>query len=354
MPMEPTQPLGRKADSRRGLPIEVIGPRTSLVARLTTMLEHGLSSSFETSGRARKPRVRVRAARSAAMGIGREVRFRELGVSLPAVSPRLVSAGRRMYLVSALKADGTTEPAEVRRRVRSIRARDARAAIFVLLDERNPAAVRAARLAGATNYLGAAAASNREALAWRVSEVFGGQREWARAAASPPVESSALAAEPRVELTAFEEPSPQEVEAARTRAEAEQATLRARGDAVAPALAFVDVDSSRLRNPRSGRLDAKRIAGRLGGSVSRLASVAGVSQQALSARPDSARAQEGLLALARVVAALDEALPPRRVKMWLRAPHARLGGASPLAMLLDGRAETLARMVEGALEGIPD
>ena len=74
---------------------------------------------------------------------------------------------------------------------------------------------------------------------------------------------------------------------------------------------------------------------------------------ALSARPDSLRAQVPLLQIARVLAALNAILPRGQHAMWLRTPRARFGGEAPLAMLLDGRAEALARELEGAVEGLP-
>ncbi|MFL5538674.1 MAG: hypothetical protein ACJ8J0_06750 [Longimicrobiaceae bacterium] len=289
-----------------------------------------------------------------------------------AASPR-----RRIYLINALKPDGTTDPREVRRSVEAARAKTPGAALFVLLDERNPEAVRAARHAGATHFLGAAVASNPEALHWRVSEVLGprtvGRGPVARGMVRRTLSgggshqgaversgfgggrgSHAPAMAPRLELTPLVEPSSAEVEAARRRVARELPRLPSAAESLARAAALVSVHAPELRDPASGRFDARRIAERLGVSISRLAGVVGVSQQALSARPDSPGAQAGLLPIARVIAALDELLPVERVRMWLHSPHSRFGGATPLAKILEGEAEPLARMVEGALEGIPD
>lgn len=322
------------ARARQSLPMEVVGRRSALVARLTSALEHhGIV----------RPEPRSRVAGTHGTVLPRR-RPRELGA--PGRAPHYEPGpGGGLCLVNALKPDGTTDVAEMRRKVQAIRGRDPYVPIFVLLDERDPDAVRAARLAGATHYLGATAASNGEAAAWRVADVL--ERESAAGA----VPAEALAAD--VHLTPFEEPSPQEVEAARARARAGLASLVPPARAAAYAAALLSIDAADLRDPASGRLDARRVAERLGVSVSRLAGAAGVSQQALSARPDSLRAQAGLLQVARVLAALDEIVPRGEHAMWLRTPRARFGRDTPLEMLIDGRAEALARELEGALEGLP-
>jgi hypothetical protein len=315
--------------------MQIVGRRSEIVTQLATALEqHGIARPSPSAHTCTRP------ARPRRPG----TRFRVLGAPPHARRSSFVPGGG-MYLVNALNPDGTTDVAEMRRRVRDLRSRDPHVAIFVLLDERDPEAVRAARFAGATHYLGATAASNGEAAAWRVADVL--EREASAGAAG-------VASAPRVELTAFVEPSPHEVEAARARAEAGLGSIISPAQAAAYSAALVKLDASDLREPLSGRLDARLIAERLGVSVSRLAPAAGVSQQALSARPDSLRAQAGLLHVARVLAALDEMLPRGQHAMWLRTPRTRFAGEAPLAMLLDGRAEPLARELEGALEGLPD
>jgi len=248
-------------------------------------------------------------------------------------------AGAELYLVNALGRDGTTRPDRVARLVRSIRGRSSRAAIVVVLDESNPAALRAAREAGATSYLGTREAGNDEAIHWRVSDVV--QRP--EASAPEPISP------PRV--TPLAAPTDAEAAAARAAIESAMGGLPSPAERVARAAEWIRVDSPLLRHPGSGRLDARRIAAVLGVPVSRLAGAAGVSQQALSARPDSTKAQSGLQPIARAIAALEEFLPADHVQMWLNTPLQRLGGETPLAMIADGRAEVLARAIERALEG---
>jgi uncharacterized protein (DUF2384 family) len=96
------------------------------------------------------------------------------------------------------------------------------------------------------------------------------------------------------------------------------------------------------------------VASRLGISVARLAPAVGVAQQTLSARPDAKSAQPGLHDVARVLESLEDLLPDERVRMWLQAPIAALGGRTPLDLLLEGKSQALARYVEAVRDGSPD
>ncbi|HKP76701.1 MAG TPA: hypothetical protein VJT67_14320, partial [Longimicrobiaceae bacterium] len=173
--------------SRTGLPMYVIGRHTPVLDHLTSVLEeHGIASPARTAEPQREP---VREVEAEAW-------------------PAEAAPGGGFILVNALEPNGTTNVPEMIRQIREIRGKRPYSAIFVLLDERDPDVVRAARLAGATHYLGTSVANNGEALAWRVADALG--RE--------PAEGAPLGT--RVELTPFVEPSPQEVAVARARAEA--------------------------------------------------------------------------------------------------------------------------------------
>ncbi len=250
-----------------------------------------------------------------------------------------------IYLVNALTADRTTEPTHVAQLVRSIRNRSSDVPILVLLDETNPAALRAARDAGATGYLGAREAANDEAIHWRVWDAV---RASQRATVPSPHARELL---PAARVTPQAAPSAAEVAAAREAIEGAVDSFPTPAERLARAAEWIRVDAPALRDPKSGRLDAARIAAVLGVPVSRLAAVAGVTQQALSARPDSPKAQPGLQPLARVISALEELIPEAHRQMWLNAPLQRLRGETPLSMILDGRADVLARTLEWALEG---
>jgi hypothetical protein len=249
-----------------------------------------------------------------------------------------------LYLVNALGPNGKTEPRLVARMVRSVRFRSPHAAIVVVLDESNPDALRAAREAGATEYLGAREAANDEAIRWRVWDAV---RDSRKPAPLAPGESLL----PRARVTPRAAPADAEAAAARAAVERAVDDLPTPAERVVRASELVEVDAPALRDWKTGRLDAGRIAAALGVPVSRLAAVAGVTQQALSRRPDSPGAQAGLQPVARVIAALGELLPAGHTQMWLNTPLRKLGGETPLAMILGGRADKLARIMERALDG---
>ena len=270
---------------------------------------------------------------------------------------------RPAYVVNALKPDGSTAPTEVRRQVRSLREREPTAPVFVLLDEANAEAVRAARQAGATDFFGAAAATNPVALTWRINMLQrylrapramawpSGQRERLR---SLRPKTSRKPPELHVSLGPPVEPTADEVAKALARVEAGLRHRPTPRQALARAAKLVHVAAPELRAEDSGRFDARRIAARLGVSVNRLAPATGVSQQALSRRPDSPRAQKGLTSVARALAALGELHPAGKAKKWLNAPNPRMNHTAPLDLILQGRADEVSRMLERALEGIPD
>ena len=114
-----------------------------------------------------------------------------------------------------------------------------------------------------------------------------------------------------------------------------------------PSPAVLAIAASNLRAP-SGRLDATKIAKRLGVPIARLATLVGVSRQALSQTPDSSGTQAALDPIARMLHALDDSLDPDDEPKWLRASHPSLDGKSPLDMVMSGEADVVARMLESA------
>jgi hypothetical protein len=270
---------------------------------------------------------------------------------------------RRMYVVNALKPDGSTAPSEVWRQVEPLREREPDAPVFVLLDEANAEAVQAARQAGATDFFSAAVAANPAAVQWRVDTMLtyvvlrggvGSADFLQRVGRVERRMTTRRAPDPSLSLGTPVEPTTGEVTKALARVEAGLKRAQTPKQALARAAKLTTVAAPELCDERSGRFDAKRIAERLGVSINRLAPATGVSQQALSRRPDSPRAQKGLASLARLLAALDELHPAAEAKMWLNTPRSGLGDAAPLELILQGRADSVARMLERALEGIPD
>jgi uncharacterized protein (DUF2384 family) len=63
--------------------------------------------------------------------------------------------------------------------------------------------------------------------------------------------------------------------------------------------------------------------------------------------------QARLAPLHRLVVALQRLFGERsRVLVWLNRPNAELGGAAPIGLVMEGRAEVVADLVEGTLAGV--
>jgi len=107
-----------------------------------------------------------------------------------------------------------------------------------------------------------------------------------------------------------------------------------------------------LHSGRAGRLHARRIATRIGVSLERLAPAVGYTPQGLARNPTSERLQPALAEIAHVLDRLRSLLADdRSVAIWLRAPHPDLGGATPLALILAGRAQTVGTLLHLAESG---
>ncbi len=117
--------------------------------------------------------------------------------------------------------------------------------------------------------------------------------------------------------------------------------------------------SARLRDPVSGRLDARKISDLLGISLSHLAKLCGVTRQALNQTPTSSGIQDKLQPLEEVAHALlwcggDEG----KFRAWLNRPNRDFpeieGKApSPVDLILRGHAAIVARKVENLRTGHP-
>ncbi|HLZ70159.1 MAG TPA: antitoxin Xre/MbcA/ParS toxin-binding domain-containing protein [Dehalococcoidia bacterium] len=109
-----------------------------------------------------------------------------------------------------------------------------------------------------------------------------------------------------------------------------------------------------LRNPDTGRLDARRIAGYLAIPLSRLAPALGRKYGTLHKAPDAPAVQEQLAPIAHSIEMLLEVLDDRAaVLAWMNAPHPDLGGRTPLAVIEMGLTNAVEGMLQAALWGIP-
>lgn len=111
-----------------------------------------------------------------------------------------------------------------------------------------------------------------------------------------------------------------------------------------------------LRNPDSGRLDARRIAEFYAEPLKKFADKLGVTPPAVSQTPDSPKYQ-GLLSYFEKVARIAPLLENKAsFGGWVRTPNRDLKGETPLDLLWGGpvRAQRLVDAVEDVLVGQPD
>jgi len=228
--------------------------------------------------------------------------------------------------------------------------------VLIAADEsRQRAVIESALACGATEVIGADGSRISTLVASRIDRVLAAFPSRAGVTAPPAAATGGTRGggpDPRwTEGDSWEDSVPASEAAAALARVREQATsLPTPSQRAQPLAGILDIATPELRAP-SGRLDAQRVAERLGISLRQLAKAAGVTHQALSATPDSKAAQPGLDAIARALATLDTLLPKARARDWLNAPHTRLQGATPLEALLDGRAERVASMLGVVREG---
>jgi DNA-binding NarL/FixJ family response regulator len=256
-----------------------------------------------------------------------------------------------VVVVNALPGKRRITPRRIGELVHSARQQEPHGPVLVLLDEGSPEAVRAAHEAGAYEFVGRDQMQNIEALRWRVLNAV--LLAWIgidsqRTPVPQPLEPKPITTRESARLTKAE------IEQADMVIDAAVAGLPSPAERRAGATGLFEIVAPHLRNAETGRLDARKISEATGLSLAALARASSVSQQALSSKPDSQAAQDGLLPIARVSEMLDELFAPEHKRIWLQTPHARFGGRSPVQAMEHGDAELVALSVGGALEGLPD
>ena len=109
-------------------------------------------------------------------------------------------------------------------------------------------------------------------------------------------------------------------------------------------------------DPKTGRLDARRLADALEITHKQMAAIVGYTPTGLGKNPASPRLQPKLRELMRLIQRLRELLDGRMdlVRIWLKAPHPYLDGAPPLEYLETGReaaVDTLVHLMETGQPG---
>ena len=132
------------------------------------------------------------------------------------------------------------------------------------------------------------------------------------------------------------------------------ATSESRLKHMDPLSAALEVQETRaaLVSPKTGRLDAAKIADALGMSVAKLAKLMGRTRGTVTKTPDAPALQEKLRQYERILR-LKARLPDEKLLAWLEAPNRHLDDHTPRSLIEDGRAEVVADLVEDALTGQP-
>ena len=109
-----------------------------------------------------------------------------------------------------------------------------------------------------------------------------------------------------------------------------------------------------LHDPQSGRLDARRVADFYAIPLADVARALGGSLSRLHKTPASASAQAGLGVFERIGRALlCLAGSPENARVWLRAPDPQLEHQTPLTLIVEGRGQVVAEMLDDMLLGQP-
>ncbi len=109
-----------------------------------------------------------------------------------------------------------------------------------------------------------------------------------------------------------------------------------------------------LHDPRTGRLDAGRIAAYLDIPLKKLAEALDKKYTSVHKTPAAPSLQPGLQRIKRILEILEDVLGDRgSVLAWWHSRHPDLGDRTPLDLLLEGHAGAIADMLEAALTGTP-
>lgn len=121
-----------------------------------------------------------------------------------------------------------------------------------------------------------------------------------------------------------------------------------------PGGGVLDVPLPELRNQKSGRIDARRVADYAGIPLRQLADAMRLAYAGVHKTPDAVRLQEPIAPIVRVLELADAAFGDRdAVRMWMNRPLYELENDSPLAVILAGEAGAVETLLRNARDGIP-
>jgi Protein of unknown function (DUF2384) len=109
-----------------------------------------------------------------------------------------------------------------------------------------------------------------------------------------------------------------------------------------------------LHDPRSGRIDAQKVAEFMSVPLKRLSEGLGLNYKAVHRNPSGASVQEALQPVKRSLEILHEFFGPKEtIRVWLNTPHPDLDGATSLDTILQGKAFAVSRILGNAWNGAP-
>jgi CheY-like chemotaxis protein len=109
-----------------------------------------------------------------------------------------------------------------------------------------------------------------------------------------------------------------------------------------------------LHDPKTGRLDANRIAKHLGISLLRLAKAIGMNYKAVHRSPSSKGIQKHLEPIAASIVILSRYFNERdEMLAWFNTPHPELDNQKAISVIENGQAVVVRNMLEGTSVGIP-
>jgi len=114
------------------------------------------------------------------------------------------------------------------------------------------------------------------------------------------------------------------------------------------------VPHQELHDPKTGRIDAKRVAEFLGISLAKLAEALEANYPTVHKTPAAPGLQKGLRPIKWSIELMSRVTrSPADARAWLNNSHPDLGGRTPMDVILSGRAGALVTLLENALAGIP-
>ncbi len=118
--------------------------------------------------------------------------------------------------------------------------------------------------------------------------------------------------------------------------------------------AAVRIPLAELHDPDTGRIDAKKVAEFLGIPLAPLAEALNANYPTVYKTPAAPGIQKGLRPIKRSIELISRVTRSKTdARAWLNSPHPDLGGRTPMAVILNGRAGAVVTLLENALAGIP-